>query len=142
MFSKCDAKVARLEGVPLFRGCSDRDKVTVCRRGDLLRLEAGSVLISQGRIGHETMVLLDGSLTVTKDGTPVATLEPGAVVGEQAVLDGGRRTATVTAATPVELLVFDQRSFLSLVTEVPIVTLRILAQTSRRGRLPDPGAAV
>lgn len=140
MFSRCDAKVARLADVPLFQGCSAKDRETTCRLGDLLRLEPGSVLMAQGRIGHEAVVLLEGSLTVSRDGAVVATLEPGAVVGELAALEGGPRTATVVAATPVELLVFDRRSFASLLTAVPVVTRRILVEVSRRSRLPAAAA--
>lgn len=138
MSSTCDAKVARLEHVPLLRGCSARDREVMCRLGDLVRLERGSVLMEQGRFGHEAVVLLDGALTVSRDETVVAVLQPGAVVGEGAVLNGGRRTATVVAATPVELLVFDQRSFTCLLAEVPVVTRRILSELSLRSRQLDP----
>ncbi|MEN3360966.1 MAG: hypothetical protein V7637_4948, partial [Mycobacteriales bacterium] len=40
---------------------------------------------------------------VTVDGTPLAEVGPGAVLGERAVLEGGSRTATLTAVTPVRV---------------------------------------
>jgi hypothetical protein len=65
-----------------------------------LRLRRGATLVSQGDPGHELYLLLDGLLAVEIDGATVAELGPGAVVGEVALLDGGRRTATLRAVTP------------------------------------------
>jgi hypothetical protein len=64
------------------------------------RLRKGATLVDQGAPGHELYLLLDGLLAVEIDGVTVAELGPGAVVGEVALLDGGRRTATLRAVTP------------------------------------------
>ena len=65
-----------------------------------LRLRTGAVLVAQGDPGHELYLLFDGVLAVEIDGVTVAELGPGAVVGEVALLHGGRRTATLRAVTP------------------------------------------
>jgi hypothetical protein len=65
-----------------------------------LRLRRGATLVAQGDPGHELYLLFDGLLAVEIDGATVAELGPGAVVGEVALLDGGRRTATLRAITP------------------------------------------
>ncbi|HET9291048.1 MAG TPA: cyclic nucleotide-binding domain-containing protein [Actinomycetes bacterium] len=64
-----------------------------------LRLRRGATLVEQGDPGHELYLLFDGLLAVEIDGRCVAELGPGAVVGEVALLDGGRRTATLRAVT-------------------------------------------
>jgi CRP-like cAMP-binding protein len=64
------------------------------------KLGQGKDLLRQGDEGDELFLLLDGVVSVAVDGTVVAELGPGAVLGERAGLDGGRRTATVTAVTP------------------------------------------
>jgi hypothetical protein len=64
------------------------------------RLRKGATLVAQGDPGHELYLLFDGLLAVEIDGVTVAELGPGAVVGEVALLDGGRRTATLRAVTP------------------------------------------
>jgi hypothetical protein len=64
------------------------------------RLRKGATLVAQGDPGHELYLLFDGILAVEIDGATVAELGPGAVVGEVALLDGGRRTATLRAVTP------------------------------------------
>jgi hypothetical protein len=66
-------------------------------------LDAGSVLAEQGAAGDSLYLLLDGVLRVTVDGTPLAEVGPGAVLGERAVLEGGTRTATLTAVTRVRI---------------------------------------
>lgn len=134
MFTKTDHKLSRLQDVPLFRRCDRREIETIGRLGDLLAVEEGQVLIEEGRAGNEAFVIIDGSVSVSRDGVVVTTLGPGDVVGEVAALDRGRRTATVTAITPVEVLVFDPRSFASLLHEVPGITRLLVTEMGRRIR--------
>lgn len=68
-------------------------------------LRAGQALTRQGAPGEELFVLLDGVLAVEVDGKRLAELGPGAVLGERAVLEGGVRTSTLTAVTPVRVAV-------------------------------------
>jgi len=65
-----------------------------------LRLRKGATLVEQGDPGHELYLLFDGLLAVEIDGRTAVELGPGAVVGEVALLEGGRRTATLRAVTP------------------------------------------
>jgi CRP-like cAMP-binding protein len=48
-----------------------------------------------GEEGRELFLILDGTVDVEVDGDVVAEIGPGAVVGERAPLEGGKRTATV-----------------------------------------------
>jgi CRP-like cAMP-binding protein len=61
------------------------------------RLEAGEVLVRKGEPGNELFILLDGVLKVEVDGAVVARVGSGAILGERAMLEGGRRTATLRA---------------------------------------------
>jgi hypothetical protein len=75
---------------------------TIMRGGakpEIRRLRAGSVLAEQGQPGQEIFLLLDGVIAVSVDGTQLAELGPGAILGERAVLEQGLRTATLRAAT-------------------------------------------
>jgi hypothetical protein len=60
---------------------------------------AGDVLMEQGEEGDEVVLVLDGVVTVRVDGSVVAELGPGAILGERALLESGTRTSTVTALT-------------------------------------------
>jgi CRP-like cAMP-binding protein len=73
-------------------------------------LQPGQTLTRQGEHGTELYVLLDGVLAVEVDGKALAELGPGAVLGERAVLEGGVRTSTLTAVTPVRIAVAPARS--------------------------------
>jgi len=71
-------------------------------------LAAGQILVHQGEAPAElappVYLILDGVLSVDVDGEAVAEVGAGAVVGERALLERGRRTATLTAATPCKIL--------------------------------------
>jgi Cyclic nucleotide-binding domain len=62
-------------------------------------LKEGAALVEQGAEGTDMYVLLDGVLSVEVDGAAVAQVGPGAVLGERALIEGGRRTATLRAVT-------------------------------------------
>jgi hypothetical protein len=62
-------------------------------------LEPGETLVEQGEPGDELYLVLDGVLAVEIDGEEVAEIGPGAIVGEKALLEGGTRTATLSART-------------------------------------------
>jgi hypothetical protein len=67
------------------------------------RLKVGDTLARQGEEATDLYLLVDGVITVDVDGNDVASLGPGAFIGERAVLEGRRRTATLTAATPCKV---------------------------------------
>jgi hypothetical protein len=69
------------------------------------RLRSGEVLTRQGDPGDDLYIILDGMLVVSVDGVEVVELGPGAVLGERAILQGGRRTGTLTAGTPAKVMV-------------------------------------
>jgi hypothetical protein len=66
-------------------------------------LAPGDVLVREGDAGQSLFLLLDGVVSVETGGSVLAELGPGAVVGERAVLERGRRTATLTAVTPIRV---------------------------------------
>ena len=82
--------------------------------GTLLHLDAGAVLCREGERGTQAFLLLRGEAEVQLHDRTVQ-VPPGQVVGEQATLDPRRlRNATVVAAGPVEVLVYDVATYRSL----------------------------
>ena len=61
-------------------------------------------------------------------------LGPGDFFGEMSLLDGGPRSATVVAETPLRLLVIPRRAFWTLLTKVPQLNQKILVTLSQRVR--------
>ena len=71
-------------------------------------LDEGEALMKQGEEGRELFLLLDGVVDVEVDGDVIAEIGPGALLGERALVEGGLRTATVWATTPVRAVVVPQ----------------------------------
>lgn len=69
------------------------------------RVKGGRTVIEQGAEDTDLFLLLNGVVSVEVDGEPVAELGPGAVLGERAALEGGRRTSTVRAVTDCKVAV-------------------------------------
>jgi hypothetical protein len=69
------------------------------------KVKEGKTFCEQGEPGDELFLLLDGVLAVEVDGERVAELGPGSVGGERALLEGGTRTCSLRALTPVKLAV-------------------------------------
>lgn len=80
-----------------------------------VRFAAGECIFAQGDVGDAAYVVQTGSVTLTyrHDGhcSEVGTVGPGEILGEMAVLDGGRRSATAIADGECELLRVPQAAF-------------------------------
>jgi hypothetical protein len=79
-----------------------RLSATIMRSGakpKIRTLSEGDALVEQGAPGTQVYVILDGMFVVEVNGSEVAEIGPGAVVGERAALEGGTRTATLRART-------------------------------------------
>jgi hypothetical protein len=87
----------------------ERDlSASVMRSGTKLErrnLDAGEALVHEGEEGRELYLLLDGMVDVEVNGDVVAEIGPGALLGERALLEGGKRTATLWASTPIRVAV-------------------------------------
>jgi CRP-like cAMP-binding protein len=120
--------------VSLFTSCNRRELQKIAKAADEVEIEAGRNVVEQNATGHEAFVILEGEAEVIRNGTTVTTLGPGAAFGELAILDGGPRTATVVATTPLRLLVLGQREFGALIDEVPGLAHKLLTAMARRIR--------
>ncbi len=105
---------ARLKGVPFFSSMGKSDLAAVARQTDEVDVPAGKVLAREGEFGDEFFVIDSGTAEVTKAGKCVAELGPGDFFGEMALLEEDRRVATVTATSPMSLIVMTRASFRSL----------------------------
>jgi CRP-like cAMP-binding protein len=135
--AKRDAFTEHLAEVPLFSACSRKDLQQVAKRAEDIKVEPGKVLVSEGAAGAEFFVILDGNAKVSRHGQDVATLGAGDFFGDLALLDRAPRNATITATTPMELVVLGQREFSALIDEVPGFAHKLLAGLARRLRAFD-----
>jgi CRP-like cAMP-binding protein len=129
-----DDKIDRLEEVGLLAGCSRRQLRAIARISEVIEVPAATVLARAGAPGEEFFLILDGSARVEVSPRKRSRLEPGQYFGEMSLLDGGPRSASVTAETPLRLLVIKRRDFTTLLKEAPEVTQSLLATLSQRVR--------
>jgi CRP-like cAMP-binding protein len=131
------AALDRLRALRLFAGCSDKDLARVDRLTCAKDVDAGTVLCRQGAVGRQTFVIVSGQAEVAIDGAVIATLGPSSFFGELSVLDGDPRVATVTAITPMTLLVLSPRELQQLLADLPSVARRVLVTVGGRLRLAN-----
>ena len=122
----------RLKKLPLFEDLPHRDLERIAMWADEVDVAEGKHLIEQGAFGHEFFVIEDGTAEVTHDGTVIAELSRGDYFGELALLEHQRRQATVTATTPLRVVVMFQREFEAMEHEMPEVAERVRATVARR----------
>ena len=106
---KRDGKTEWLANQPWWSDLDDDDLAALAGTGDRTSVPAGKTIMTEGRRGYESAVIVTGEVEVIHDGEIVATLGPGEVIGELSLLDHRPRTADVRSRTDVELLVFSVR---------------------------------
>jgi CRP-like cAMP-binding protein len=124
----------RLKQVPLFSDCSKRELETIARVVKDVRHKAGTVIAREGEPGIGLFVIADGKAEVSIGGRKKTTLGPGEFFGEIALLDGGPRTATVTAVTDIDLLGLTEWVFRGLMQEHPQIAIKTLQAMATRLR--------
>ena len=129
-----DQKLELLRRVPLFAGCTTKDLEQIVSLLDEVDLPAGKVLAREGDLGHEFFIVVEGSLGVEEGGQARPSLGPGDFAGEIALLDGGRRTATVTVAENARLLVLATREFHTLLGRSDTIRSEVLRALGERLR--------
>ncbi len=137
---KQDSKIERLQQVPLLEECTSRQLRDIARITQVFEAPAGTVLTRAGEPGDEFFMILDGSARVEVPGGRRSELRPDDFFGEMSLLDDRPRSATVTAVTPIRLLVIKRRHFTTLLKEAPALTLKILTTLCRRVRQLEQSA--
>lgn len=131
LFSQ-NVKIDALKRAPLFEGLSKKELGELARVTDDLKVEPGTVLCREGKIGREFFVIVDGDAEVTKAGKRIATRSGGDFVGEIALLTTTTRTATVTATTPLRCFILNQADFRRVLEENPAVQLKVMQVLAER----------
>lgn len=129
--------LAHLSSVPLFSQCNKAELKSLARRTADINAEPGQVLTKEGHGAHDFFVIVSGEAEVRRNGRVVASLIAGEYFGELGLLDPALRDATVTARTPMELIVLSQWDFEQALEEAPGMTRRLLAGMANRLRQLD-----
>ena len=129
-----DPRVDRLRAVPLFSGCNEKHLEFIASRVDEVDVKAGRVLTEEGQSGGEFFIVLSGDADVKRGGKVVDTIKAGDFFGEISLLDNGPRTATVTATTPMRLLVLSPTQFQDVLHHESELAVTLLHTVTKRLR--------
>jgi CRP/FNR family cyclic AMP-dependent transcriptional regulator len=125
----------RLKKVPLFGSLPKKELKKLAQHADEVQVAAGTRLATQGDFAYEFFVIEDGTAEITQDGKRLdADLGPGDFFGEIGLLESERRTATVTATSPMTLVVMTGWDFRALERELPQVSAEVRAAIKERMR--------
>lgn len=117
--------VEQLRTHPLFDGLSDKDLDAIAGLVQPLQLRAGATVMLERYHGEQLLMIVSGSVEVTRDGEHVATVDAGSFVGEMGMLRGEDRSASVRAASDVKMLTVDRTSFDDLLERFPVLRSRL-----------------
>ena len=140
MAASPDDTAALLSRIDLFAGLSSRQLNRLAERAKEVQHEAGRTVTSEGNIGLGFHLILDGSAIVTQGDRVRRTLGPGDHFGEISMIDGQRRSATVTADTPMRTLTVPHSTFEELVDQDPAFARGLLKVLCARLREAEAAA--
>jgi len=117
---KVDKSVVEdLGRLPLFANVHQGDVAKIAALGEPVDAEAGAVLMDQGDVGTECFFVIEGQAGVFASGQHIATIGPGSIVGEMALVGHKPRNASVVAESSMRLLAFNIVHFKKLLDEMP-----------------------
>ena len=119
-----------LDGLDLFQGFSYGELKIIGRYLSISNKDKGEVIFNEGDPGNFMLILAEGRISVFKGGehgNHLLSYEGrGRFIGEMALLDNERRSATCIADTPCQLLVLDHASLERLENDAPLLAYRFM----------------
>ena len=112
-------RAAALRSIDVFSGCGSEEIDRLCDLCYETALPAGSLVVREGTRGSAFFFVVEGTAEVTVGGAWAADLGPGDFFGEMALLGAAARTASVTAASALRLLVVETPGFAAFMREAP-----------------------
>ncbi len=122
----------KLKSVPFFSDFDDAQLAELVAIGEIETYDANQIVLRDGDDSNELYVILSGSVTIYKRDAKGNEVElkaehSGDFFGELALLDGGKRSATVATLTPCEFFVLRREAFLSLLQSSPSLLTKMFA---------------
>jgi pyruvate,water dikinase len=125
------APVETVNNLPLFASLRPEDAAQIASRFKERRFAAGETVTKEGSGGGAFFLIESGQATVSVGGKPRAGLNPGDHFGELALIDGGERSATVTATTELVCYGLTYWEFRPLVQENPAIAWGVVQSLAR-----------
>src|SRR6476620_9498779 len=123
----------RLRDIEMFRHLSKSELERLAGWFQAYSIPEGDLLVREGASAQEFFLIEEGEAAVLEDGERIAMLGAGDFFGEIGLVETGRRTASVVATTPMDVLVMYRDEFEQMKKELPTVADRV--QAAIRARL-------
>jgi CRP/FNR family cyclic AMP-dependent transcriptional regulator len=127
-----NTKIAAMGRVPLFARCSKKELAKIAGIADEIDVPSGRTLTREGDRGREFFVVLEGAAEVRRETRSLSPLRAGDFFGEIALVTDKARTATVTATSPMRMLVITDRAFRELLRTSPEIQGKVLQAVADR----------
>ena len=119
----------------MFAGLSKSELRRVAECADEIDVPEGEHLLHEGRFAFEFLAIEKGAAEVVRDGSHVADLGPGDVMGELGALTHGQRSASVIATAPTTAIFIRAQDFRHFAEELPALGEEIRRVVEERTRL-------
>jgi CRP/FNR family transcriptional regulator, cyclic AMP receptor protein len=129
---------ARVKEIALFASLNRKESRALAQRTDEVDLPQGRVLVNEGDWPYEFFAIVEGTASVTRGEQFLAELGPGDFFGEMGLVGDTRRNATVTATSPIKVVVMTAQAFRQTARELPAVAEKIRAAIDERCRHLEP----
>jgi CRP-like cAMP-binding protein len=136
---------ARVAAIRVFADLPDEEIAAIASVASEVEIPSGQPLAAEGGSGHSLFAVESGTAEVVMAGATIGTIEPGDVVGEMAVFasppdafappevaQGGSRTASVIATSPMRLIALFKRDVWALDRRAPLAIERLRAVLDER----------
>lgn len=130
-------KVAWLEQVPLFAGCSPEVVERLADVSGELAFGPGQVVVKQGQVGNGLYIVVSGEVRIVAGDDELARLGPGEAIGELSVIDQQPRAASAVAAGDTICLALASWDLVAMIERDPSLAMNLLRQLAGRLRRAD-----
>ena len=129
---------ARLRAIPLFAGLGKKERRSVAQQADEVEVKAGRHLVREGDFAYEFFAIEEGTAEVRRGEQYLGDLGPGDFCGEMGLIGDVTRNASVTATSPMTVIVLTAQAFRHIEREHPEVSKQIRKAIEERGRQLEP----
>lgn len=118
--------------LPLFSELDEEAFLETVKNLAYRRVGDGTVLLEEGAQGNSLLMIASGHVRIWKSGTELATLGPGTVMGEMALITGAARSATAVAKGEVEVFELSRQDVQTLAADKPAIAEELVGYCRKR----------
>lgn len=121
-----------LKDIELFKGLNDEEIEKIKNEGELWNIKKGEILVKEGEEGDSLYIILEGSFLVLSKDNVIKVLKEGEIVGEIAIILGGKRSATCKAIEDSVIFRMKKEVFFRFTEKHPETGIKILKMLTLR----------